>query len=56
MTIKNNNDLRTAATLINANVNNMCNSKDMDSIVKSFVEAKDLLIAIYKYSVENTQK
>lgn len=55
MNIENNNDLRTAATLITCNVNKMCNSTDIDTIVNAFIEAKDQLIAVYKYQVEHNQ-
>ena len=33
--IQNANELRTAATLLTANVNNMCNTNDIDEVVKS---------------------
>ena len=56
MNIENLNDLRTAATLVTANVNKMCNSTDIDTIVNAFIEAKDQLIAVYKYQVENNAK
>lgn len=52
MTIQNTEQLRTAVTLLTANVNNMCNTKSGDDVVKCMAEAKDLLISIYKYNAE----
>ena len=54
--IQNVNELRTAVTLLTANVNNMCNTNDLDEVIKAFCEAKDLLINIYKYNVEKLKK
>lgn len=54
--IQNANDLRTAVTLLSANVNNMCNTTDVEEVIKSFCESKDLLINIYKYNVVRLQK
>ena len=54
--IQNANELRTAVTLLTANVNNMCNTKDIDDVVKTLCESMELLINIYKYNVERLQK
>lgn len=54
--IENNNDMRTAVTYLTANVNEMCNTNDVDNVMKCFCEAKDRLIEIYKYNVERLQK
>lgn len=50
------NELRTAVTMLTANVNNMCNTTDIEQIIKAFCESKDLLIDIYKYNVVRVQK
>ena len=54
--INNNDELRTAVTLLTANVNNMCNTTDIEEVIKTFCESKDLLIDIYKYNVVRLQK
>lgn len=54
--IQNANELRTAVTLLTANVNNMCNTNEIDEVIKTFCESKDLLINIYKYNVVRLQK
>ena len=54
--IQNANELRTAVTLLTANVNNMCNTNDIDEVIKTFCESKDLRINIYKYNVVRLQK
>ena len=54
--IQNANELRAAVTLLTANVNNMCNTDDLDEVIKAFCESKDLLINIYKYNVVRLQK
>ena len=51
-TITNNKELREAVTLLTAEVQNMCNTISQESAVHSFVNAKDLLILVYKYNVE----
>lgn len=54
--IQNANELRTAVTLLTANVNNMCNTNNIDDVIAAFCESKDLLINIYKYNVIRLQK
>ncbi len=49
-------ELRTAVTLLTANVNNMCNTTDINEVIKAFCESKDLIIDIYKYNVVRLQK
>ena len=49
-------ELRTAVTLLTANVNNMCNTTDINDVIDAFCESKDLLIDIYKYNVTRLQK
>lgn len=51
--IENADELRAAVVLLTANANAMCNAKDTEEIVKYFIEAKDLLVNIYKYNVES---
>lgn len=51
-TINNATELNSAVALTTNHLYNMCNSKDIGDIIKSFTEAKDYLIAIYKYNVE----
>lgn len=51
-TITNNKELREAVALLTAEVQNMCNTTSQESAVHSFVNAKDLLILVYKYNVE----
>lgn len=52
----NSNDVRTAVTYLTASVNEMCNTRDMETVIKCFCEAKDKLIEIYKHNVERLQK
>lgn len=56
MNITTNEELRAAVTLLTAHVNNMCNTKDGNDVVKSMSEAKDLLINIYKYNAGRVAK
>lgn len=50
-TINNQEQLRAAVTTLNASVIGMCNNNSIEDIVQKFTDAKDLLIAIYKYNV-----
>ena len=45
-------ELNGAVAFTTNHIYNMCNAKDLDDIINSFTEAKDYLIAIYKYNVE----
>lgn len=55
--ITNSTELNSAVALTTNHLYNICNSKDINDIIVSFSEAKDYLIAIYKYNVEKlTQK
>ena len=45
-------DLNAAVANLYAHTLNMCNEKTLDDVLKNFVEAKDYLIAIYKYNVD----
>ena len=54
--MNNTTDLRTSATLLTASVNTMCNSNNIEEVANAFVQAKDLLIAIYRARVENISK
>lgn len=51
-----NTDIRSTAALITSKINAMCNAKTTEEIVANFVDAKDLLIALYKLNVEKVQK
>ena len=53
--IKNQDELRATVVLLNANINNMCNATNTESVSKEFVEAKDRLVALFKFNVERTQ-
>lgn len=50
--ITNSTELNSAVALTTNHLYNICNSKDINDIITSFSEAKDYLIAIYKYNVE----
>ena len=54
--IQNANELRTAVTLLTANVNKMCNTNDINEVINTFCESKNLLINIYKHNVVRLQK
>lgn len=54
--IQNTNELRTAVTLLTANVNEMCNTNEIEKVIDTFCESKDLIINIYKYNVARLQK
>lgn len=54
--IKNKEDLNAAATKLRAHSVQMCNDTDIESVNNNFIAAKDLLIAIYKYSVKRLNK
>ena len=55
-TIKNVNELRSAVTLLSARVNNMCNATTTEEVAVEFSEAKDLLVAIFKFNVQRMIK
>lgn len=50
--IKDSKELNGAVALCTNHIYNMCNAKDIETIISSFSEAKDFLIAIYKYNVD----
>lgn len=54
--IKDQNELRSSVAKLNADVIAVCNAKTIDEMATHFVEAKDLLIAVYKYSAEKLVK
>lgn len=54
--INNQNEMRTEVVLLNANINNMCNATNIEDISKEFVEAKDRLVALFKFNVERTRR
>ena len=54
--IQNANELRAAVTMLTANVTTMCNTNDVEEVIKTFCKAKDLLINIYKHNVVRLQK
>lgn len=54
--INNLNEMRTEVVLLNANINNMCNATNIEDISKQFVEAKDRLVALFKFNVERTRR
>jgi hypothetical protein len=56
MEIKNNNDMRAAATLINDNMLKMCNSNNIDDIVKYFSDTKDMLVELFRYNASRNFK
>ena len=53
--VNNQNDMRAMVVLLNSNINNMCNATNTDDVSKEFVEAKDRLVALFKFNVERTQ-
>lgn len=53
--INNNTELRASVTLLTSNVNKMCNAAKTEDVIQSFVKAKDLLLAIYKYKIKETE-
>ena len=57
MEVKVNNpvEMRAEVVQLTANINNMCNAKDIDTVSKEFIEAKDRLVALFKFNVERTQ-
>ena len=54
-TINNLNDVRSATALLTAHVNKMCNADNTEAVAEQFSEAKDLLIALFKYNVERVR-
>ena len=48
-------DFRTAATLISASVNKMCNVSTTEEVTAEFTTAKDLLVEIFKHNVERVR-
>ena len=56
MEIKNNNDMRAAVTLINDNMLKMCNSNNIDDIVKYFSDTKDMLVELFRYNASRNFK
>lgn len=55
-TINNVNDVRSAVALLSARVNNMCNAATTEEVAIEFSEAKDLLVAIFKFNVLRVSK
>lgn len=55
MNMKDNLDIRSLATLINAKVNTMCNATTLDEVTATFLEIKDYLIELYKRNVDRTK-
>lgn len=55
-TINNREELRAAVVLLNSNVTNMCNTQDIDVVCANFNDAKDLLVAIFKYTAQGAVK
>ena len=54
--MNNQNDMRSMVVLLNANINNMCNATNTEDVSKEFIEAKDRLVALFKFNVERTQR
>lgn len=52
MTITNMDQLRQAAAIVQPYVNEMCNAKDIDTVVKCMETVKDAVSGIYVYKVE----
>lgn len=52
MTITNMDQLRQAAAIVQPYVNEMCNAKDIDTVVKCMETVKDAVNGIYVYKVE----
>jgi hypothetical protein len=50
--ITNRTELNSAVTQLQAHAIQMCNDTNVEDVAKNFVAAKDFLIAIYKYNVE----
>lgn len=53
MEIKNRTDLNSALSQLHAYTVQMCNDTNVEDVSTHFIMAKNLLIAIYKYNVEN---
>jgi len=49
-----NDDLRSTLILLDAAAKTMCNEKTQEGVNKQFAEAKDLLIALYRYNSSRT--
>ena len=43
-----NNELRSAAALLTAAINNMCNAKDTEEVSKEFIQAKRTVLELLK--------
>lgn len=52
MTITNMDQLRQAAAIVQPYVNEMCNAKDIDTVIKCMETVKDAVNGIYVYKVE----
>ena len=50
--ITSNNEARSAAAILSAKINCMCNTNKLEEILDAFCKSKDLLINIYKYNVD----
>lgn len=50
--ITNRTELNSAVTQLQAHVIQMCNDTSVEDVAKNFCAAKDFLIAVYKYNVE----
>ena len=49
-------EMRIVAVVLNSNINQMCNATNIEEVSKAFVEAKDNLVALFKFNVERVQK
>ena len=52
MEIKTHEDLRSAATQLNAYSIALCNDTNIEDLTNHFLLSKDILIAIYRYKAE----
>ena len=52
--INNMSEVRGTIARITHHLNNMCNTNETEDVSANFIEAKDLLIALFKFNVERT--
>lgn len=50
------NDVRAAVAMLTSKVNEMCNSKTTEEVSEACVEAKNLLIELFKFNVNRTSR
>ena len=53
--ISTNEELRSAIIMLDAKVKSMCNTKTNEEVNSLFMEAKDILIALYRYNFSRTK-